>query len=39
MQIRQALEKGTIELKISNIESPKMKARLLMQFVLNKSRQ
>ena len=39
MQIREAIEKGTIELKVANLETPKLKARLLMQFLLNKSRQ
>ena len=39
MTIMEAIKKGMIELKNSNIESPKLKARLLMQFTLNKSRQ
>lgn len=39
MKIMEAIKKGMIELKNANIESPKLKARLLMQFVLNKSRQ
>ena len=39
MQIREAIEKGTIELKVANLDTPKLKARLLMQFLLNKSRQ
>lgn len=39
MTIKQAIEKGAIELKISNIETPKLKARMLMQFVLHKTRQ
>ena len=33
------IKKGIIELKNGNIEEPKLKARLLMQYVLNKSRQ
>lgn len=39
MTIMEAIKKGMIELKNSNIESPKLKARLLMQFTLNKPRQ
>lgn len=39
MTIRQALAKGTIILKSNNIESPKLKARLLLQYVLNKKRE
>ena len=39
MTIRQAIEKGVIELKVANVETPKLKARLLMQYVLNKTRQ
>ena len=39
MTIKQTLTKGTIMLKSNNIESPKLKARLLLQYVLNKSRQ
>lgn len=39
MTISEAIRKGMIELKNGNIESPKLKARLLMQFTLNKSRQ
>ena len=39
MNIKQAIEKGAINLKTSNIESPKTKSRMLMQFVLNKPRQ
>lgn len=39
MKIMEAIKKGMIELKNANIESPKLKARLLMQFVLNKTRQ
>ena len=39
MNIMEAIKKGIIELKNSNIDSPKLKARLLMQYVLNKPRQ
>lgn len=39
MTIVEAIRKGMIELKNSNIEEPKLKARLLMQYVLNASRQ
>ena len=39
MTIMEAIKKGMIELKNSNIESPKLKSRLLMQSILNKSRQ
>lgn len=39
MTILELIKKGMIELKNGNIEEPKLKARLLMQYVLNKSRQ
>ena len=39
MIISEAIKKGVIELKNGNVEEPKLKARLLMQYVLNKSRQ
>ena len=39
MTIMDAIKKGMIELKNSNIESPKLKSRLLMQYVLNQTRQ
>ncbi len=39
MTIMELIKKGTIELKNSNIDSPKLKARLLIQFILNKPRQ
>lgn len=39
MTIREALNKGTIQLKMKKIESPKLKARLVMQFILNQTRQ
>lgn len=39
MTIRELLRKGMIDLKTNGIEEPQLKSRLLMQFVLNKSRQ
>lgn len=39
MTIQEAINKATIKLKTKAIDSPKLKARLLMQFVLNQSRQ
>lgn len=39
MTIRQAIEKGTIALKMKNMTTPKLKARLLMQFILRETRQ
>ena len=39
MTIKQALTKGMIMLKSNQIESPKLKARLLLQYVLNKKRE
>lgn len=39
MTIREALEKGTVMLKGENLDSPRLKARLLMQDILNKPRQ
>lgn len=39
MTIKEALTKGMIILKNSNIESPKLKARLLLQYILKKPRQ
>lgn len=39
MTIREAIRKGRIELKTNNIEEPNIKARLLMQAILNKDRQ
>lgn len=39
MTIKEILSKGTIMLKGSNIDSPKLKARLLLQYILKKSRQ
>ena len=39
MTIMEAVKRGIVELKNSNIESPKLKSRLLMQYILNKPRQ
>lgn len=39
MLIKEAIKKGMIELKVNNIENPNLKARLLMQYILNKPRQ
>ncbi|MCI8471358.1 MAG: peptide chain release factor N(5)-glutamine methyltransferase [Clostridia bacterium] len=39
MTIREAIRKATIKLKMQNIDSPKLKARLLMQFILGQTRQ
>lgn len=39
MTIKEAQNKGTIMLKNNQIESPKLKARLLLQFILDKPRQ
>lgn len=39
MTIKETLTKGMIMLKNSNIESPKLKARLLLQYILKKPRQ
>ena len=39
MTIREAINKGSLKLKMQEIESPKLKARLLMQFTLNQTRQ
>ncbi len=39
MTISELIKKGMIELKNGNIEEPKLKARLLMQYVLNQTRQ
>ncbi len=39
MTIKETIKKGMIDLKINGIEEPKLKARLLMQFILNKPRQ
>ncbi len=39
MTIEEAIEEGKNRLKNENIESPKLKSRLLMQFILNKTRQ
>ena len=39
MTIREAIHEATTRLKVQNIDSPKLKARLLMQFILNQTRQ
>lgn len=39
MTIKQILSKGMIMLKGSNVDSPKLKARLLLQYILKKPRQ
>ncbi len=39
MTIRETMKKGMIDLKINGIDEPKLKARILMQFILNKPRQ
>lgn len=39
MTIREAINKASIQLKMNKIDSPKLKARLLMQFILNQTRQ
>ena len=39
MTIKQAITKGMIMLKSNSVESPKLKARLLLQYVLDKPRQ
>ena len=39
MELKKVIEKGAISLKVANIESPKLKARMLMQFILNVPRQ
>ena len=39
MTIREAINKATIKLKTEKIDNPKLKARLLMQFILNQTRQ
>ncbi len=39
MKLKELLEKGSLELKMNNINEPKIKARLLMQYILNKPRE
>ncbi len=39
MTIRETIKQGMIDLKTNGIEEPKLKARLLLQFILNKPRQ
>ena len=38
MTIRETIRKGMIELKNNQINEPNLKARLLMQYILNKPR-
>lgn len=39
MTIKEAIEKGNVMLKGNNIDTPKLKSRLIMQYLLNKPRQ
>ena len=39
MTIKQAIERGVAKLKLEKITTPKLKVRLLMQYVLEKPRQ
>lgn len=39
MTIKETIKKGMIELKTNGVEEPNLKARLLMQYILNKPRQ
>ena len=39
MTIRETIKKGMIDLKINGIAEPQLKARLIMQYILNKPRQ
>ncbi len=39
MTIREAMNKATIKLKVQKIDNPKLKARLLMQFIVKQERQ
>lgn len=39
MDIKETIRKGVLELKLHEIESPNLKARLLMQYILKKPRQ
>ena len=39
MTIRETIRKGMIKLKNANISEPNIKARLLMQYILNKPRE
>ena len=39
MTIREAINKATIKIKAKKVDNPKLKARLLMQFMLNQTRQ
>ena len=39
MQIKEAMRKGMIKLKTNNVKEPNLKARLLMQYILNRPRE
>lgn len=39
MTIKETLRKGMIQLKTENVTEPNLKARLIMQYILNKPRQ
>lgn len=39
MQIKEAMRKGMIKLKTNNVKEPSLKARLLMQYILNRPRE
>lgn len=39
MTIKEALDKGSIILKMKNIDTPKLKSRITLQYILNKQRQ
>ena len=39
MTIKEAIGKATIKIKTKNVDSPKLKARLLMQYILKQTRQ
>lgn len=39
MTIKETIKKGMIDLKVNGVDEPKLKSRLLMQYILNKPRQ
>ena len=39
MTIKETMKKGMIDLKVNGVEEPKLKSRLLMQYILNEPRQ
>lgn len=39
MNIKETIKKGMIDLKVNGVDEPKLKSRLLMQYILNKPRQ